>query len=60
MIKAHDLSYHSGSAVAYLLRAGNKPGADPIQDRVKAVTHLMQEIRDMREAAKGDCADAAS
>lgn len=49
VIKAHKLSYHVASAVAYLLRAGHKPGADYVEELTKAVTHLKQEVRDVLE-----------
>lgn len=51
VIKAHQLSYHSGSAVAYILRAGKKPGSDRAQELTKAATHLMQEVRDLMSSS---------
>jgi hypothetical protein len=44
IIKAFDLGYNVGTAVAYLLRAGKKPGNSFIDDVTKARDHLGFEI----------------
>ena len=38
------LPHCRGSAVEYILRAGKKPGVDPVEDLEKAIFHLHEEI----------------
>jgi len=40
-----DFSYNVATAMAYLWRAGRKPGTDPIQDLRKAAQHIEFEIK---------------
>jgi hypothetical protein len=44
IIEAWKLNFSRGNAVKYILRAGEKPHADEIQDLEKAVWYLNREI----------------
>lgn len=44
VIEALGLSYHVGTALAYLCRAGRKPGAEYVNDIGKAIAHLRFEV----------------
>ena len=44
------LSWNRGDAVAYIARAGNKPGADEIEDLEKAIEHLRHEVETLKAA----------
>jgi len=46
VIEDFDLNYNLGTAVAYILRAGKKPGNDKAHDLAKAREHLTFEIGD--------------
>lgn len=52
--------YNPGVAIAYIWRAGRKPGADPVDDLQKAIDHLWFEIdritaqRDAATENRGD------
>ena len=37
-------SYNTGTAMAYLWRAGRKPGIDPLEDLQKAIDHINFEM----------------
>ncbi len=39
-----DLPFNMASAINYCWRAGRKPGADVIDDLLKAVDHLLMEV----------------
>lgn len=41
---AEEFSYNVGVAMAYLWRAGRKPGAEAIEDMQKAIQHLEFEV----------------
>lgn len=56
VIEVLRLSYHVGTALAYLCRAGRKPGARYVDDLRKAVAHLQFEL----ERAERAQADAPS
>lgn len=54
-IEAHNLGYHLGSVIKYISRAGKKPGNSKVDDLLKAIRHLEEEIvvtrkREAREA----------
>ena len=44
VVEDFDLSYNVGTAVSYLLRAGNKEGNPAEQDIQKAINHLHFEL----------------
>lgn len=50
IVEAHDLPYHLGDAIAYLVRAGKKTD-DAVPDMRKAIRHIEREI-EQRERAK--------
>ena len=58
-IQAHEViedfagdNYNLGVAIAYLLRAGKKPGNDISQDIQKAIDHLNFELKRQNNAQK--------
>lgn len=44
IIEALDLTFHTGNAAKYLLRAGRKPGTPYVEDLRKAAWYLQREI----------------
>lgn len=44
----HRIGYHKGDAIAYICRAGNKPGEDPVKEISKAIHHL-EELKKVYE-----------
>lgn len=49
VIASFELGYNIGTAVAYLLRAGRKPGNPRKKDLQKAIDHITFEIADGRD-----------
>lgn len=44
VIEALELTYHVGTALAYICRAGKKPGVEYVSDIGKAIAHLQFEL----------------
>lgn len=44
VIEAHQLGFHLGNAVKYILRAGKKPGQTEQQDLAKAIWYLERRL----------------
>lgn len=45
VIEAHNLGFHLGNALKYILRAGKKPGVSPIEDLKKAQWYIDRFIQ---------------
>jgi hypothetical protein len=50
IIDAFGLDFYSGNCLKYLLRAGRKPGIDPVEDLKKA-RHYLDEVIQRAEQA---------
>lgn len=51
IIKAYGLDYWKGTVLAYILRAGRKPGSSEYQDMLKAYTFLGEHLRELEKAS---------
>lgn len=47
VIEAHNLGFHLGNALKYILRTGKKPGVDPIEDLKKARWYIDRQIQQL-------------
>lgn len=56
VIEAHELGFHRGNALKYLLRAGVK-SRNPIEDLEKAIWYLRREITLVEGQSDGDTVD---
>ncbi len=51
IIEAHDLGFHLGNAVKYILRAGKKT-SDSTEDLEKAIFYLKRQIQNQQTTKK--------
>lgn len=49
VVEEFNLTYNTGTAVSYLLRAGKKPGQSIDQDITKAIKHLERELKNINK-----------
>ncbi len=49
VIRDWDLNFNLGCAIKYIARAGRKPGADTVEDLIKAMRYLQFEIQALTE-----------
>ena len=47
VIEAYNLGFHLGNVVKYVLRAGNKPGEETLDDLKKAQWYLNRKIESL-------------
>lgn len=57
VIEAHELNFHIGNAVKYLLRAGKKPNTQKTEDLNKAVWYILREIANSGKALDDTAAE---
>jgi hypothetical protein len=52
VIEAHNLGFHIGNVVKYVLRAGSKPGEWELEDLKKAQWYLNRRIEQLEQLEK--------
>jgi hypothetical protein len=61
VIEAWGLGFCLGNTLKYVCRAGNKPGADAVEDLKKAAWYLQRRIQQLEDqAAKNGIAEVAN
>jgi len=48
---AEQMNFNLGNALKYIMRVGEKPGVDPVEDLRKAVWYLQREIKRVEQVA---------